>query len=68
MHLDAVPAFGDVAADRADRADRRTLLASGEPAHRHSHRRVPRVTDANRNTGGPRTRLRLTCPPEAPRM
>ena len=65
MHVDAEPAFGDVADDRGDRAERRTLIASDEPAHEHSHQRVPRVTDADSNTGGPRTRLRLTCLPEA---
>jgi hypothetical protein len=33
----------------------------------HSHQRVPRVTDADREVGGPRPRLRLTRSPEARR-
>jgi hypothetical protein len=67
MHVDAEPAVGDVADDRGDRAERRTLIASGEPAHGHSHQRVPLVTDADRNVGGPSPRLRLTRSREARR-
>ena len=42
MHVDAEPAFGDVADDRGDRAERDTLIASGEPAHERHRRGLER--------------------------